>query len=76
MKSIVVYGAAASAEIAGCFAFWALGLGAPVWWLVPGMAALGLFAYLLTLIDSAAAGRAYSAYGGLYIKARGLALGG
>jgi small multidrug resistance family-3 protein len=33
------------------------------------MVALGLFAYLLTLIDSAAAGRAYAAYGGVYIAA-------
>jgi small multidrug resistance family-3 protein len=70
MKSVVVYAAAAFAEIAGCFAFWAwLRLGAPVWWLLPGMVALGLFAYLLTLIDSAAAGRAYAAYGGVYIAA-------
>jgi small multidrug resistance family-3 protein len=30
---------------------------------------LGLFAYLLTLVDSAAAGRAYAAYGGIYIAA-------
>jgi small multidrug resistance family-3 protein len=28
-----------------------------------------LFAYLLTLIDTAAAGRAYAAYGGIYIVA-------
>lgn len=70
MKSVVVYAAAALAEIAGCFAFWAwLRLGASVWWLAPGMVALALFAYLLTLIDSAAAGRAYAAYGGVYIAA-------
>ena len=70
MKSAVVYTAAALAEIAGCFAFWAwLRLGASVWWLAPGMVALGLFACLLTLIDSAAAGRAYAAYGGVYIAA-------
>lgn len=28
-----------------------------------------LFAYLLTLVDSTAAGRAYAAYGGVYIVA-------
>jgi small multidrug resistance family-3 protein len=33
------------------------------------MASLALFAYLLTLVDSAAAGRAYAAYGGVYIAA-------
>ncbi len=30
---------------------------------------LALFAFLLTLVDSAAAGRAYAAYGGVYIIA-------
>lgn len=33
------------------------------------MASLTLFAYLLTLVDSEAAGRAYAAYGGIYIVA-------
>jgi small multidrug resistance family-3 protein len=35
----------------------------------PGTVSLLLFAYLLTLVDSAAAGRAYAAYGGIYIAA-------
>lgn len=70
MQSIVVYAGAALAEIAGCFAFWAwLRLGASPWWLAPGMMSLALFAYLLTLVESAAAGRAYAAYGGVYIVA-------
>ena len=38
-------------------------------WLLPGMAALGLFAYLLTLVEAQHAGRAYAAYGGVYITA-------
>jgi small multidrug resistance family-3 protein len=64
------YIGAAVAEIAGCFAFWAwLRLGKSVWWLAPGMVSLALFAYLLTLVDSEAAGRAYAAYGGVYIIA-------
>jgi small multidrug resistance family-3 protein len=59
---------AALAEIAGCFAFWAwLRLDRSPWWLVPGVAALVLFAFLLTLVESDAAGRAYAAYGGVYI---------
>ena len=33
------------------------------------MLSLALFAYLLTLVDTAAAGRAYAAYGGTYIIA-------
>ncbi|MFN3659056.1 MAG: YnfA family protein [Pseudolabrys sp.] len=70
MKSMVVYIGAAVAEIAGCFAFWAwLRLGKSVWYLVPGSAALILFAWLLTLVDSGAAGRVYAAYGGVYIVA-------
>lgn len=68
MPTIAAYIAAAAAEIAGCFAFWAwLRLGKPVWLVIPGVASLVLFAYFLTLVDSAAAGRAYAAYGGVYI---------
>ena len=64
----LVYIAAALTEIAGCFAFWAwLRMGKSVWWLVPGMASLALFAWLLTRVESDHAGRAYAAYGGVYI---------
>ncbi|MGQ0588674.1 MAG: YnfA family protein [Sphingosinicella sp.] len=64
------YIGAALAEIAGCFAFWAwLRLDKSPWWLVPGIAALALFAYLLTLVEVEHAGRAYAAYGGVYITA-------
>jgi small multidrug resistance family-3 protein len=70
MVSVAAMIGAAIAEIAGCFAFWAwLRLEKSAWWLVPGVASLLLFAYLLTLIDAAAAGRAYAAYGGVYIAA-------
>jgi small multidrug resistance family-3 protein len=66
----IVYICAALAEIAGCFSFWMwLRESKPVWWLIPGMVSLALFAWLLTLVDSAAAGRAYAAYGGVYICA-------
>lgn len=65
-----IYLAAALAEIGGCFAFWAwLRLGKSVFWLLPGMASLALFAWLLTLVDTEHAGRAYAAYGGVYITA-------
>ncbi|MCB5426658.1 YnfA family protein [Altererythrobacter sp. CC-YST694] len=64
----LAYILAALAEIAGCFAFWAwLRMDRSPFWLVPGMASLALFAWLLTLIDSDHAGRAYAAYGGVYI---------
>jgi small multidrug resistance family-3 protein len=70
MASFAIYLGAALAEIAGCFSFWAwLKLGKSAWWLLPGLLALALFAWLLTLIDSAAAGRAFAAYGGVYIVA-------
>lgn len=70
MAALPVYVAAALAEIAGCFAFWAwLRLGKTAWWLAPGMASLALFAFLLTRIESGFAGRAYAAYGGIYILA-------
>lgn len=70
MKSILVFGGAALAEIAGCFAFWAwLRLGQPFWWTLPGTAALVLFAWLLTQVEADAAGRAFAAYGGVYIAA-------
>jgi small multidrug resistance family-3 protein len=64
------YVVAAFAEIAGCFAFWAwLRLDKSPLWLIPGMAALALFAWMLTLVEVEAAGRAYAAYGGVYICA-------
>ncbi|HEU0220814.1 MAG TPA: YnfA family protein [Paracoccaceae bacterium] len=66
----LIYAAAAIAEIAGCFAFWAwLRSGHSAWWLVPGLASLALFAWLLTFVPAVAAGRAYAAYGGVYILA-------
>lgn len=68
--SIGIYIMAALAEIAGCFAFWAwLRLGKSAGWLLPGVVSLMIFAWLLTRIDSASAGRAYAAYGGVYIAA-------
>lgn len=68
VQTAIVYVLAALAEIGGCFAFWGwLRMGRPVWWLVPGCVSLVVFAWLLTLVDTAQAGRAYAAYGGIYI---------
>lgn len=68
--SWLYYALAAVAEIAGCFAFWAwLKLDRSPLWVIPGMGALALFAFLLTRVDSDLAGRAYAAYGGIYIVA-------
>jgi len=68
MTSLLWYCLAAAGEIAGCFAFWAwLRLGRHAGWTVPGVISLIIFALALTRIDSASAGRAYAAYGGIYI---------
>jgi len=68
--SLAIYIGAAVAEIAGCFAVWSwLRLGKTAWLLVPGAISLALFSYLLTLIETDAAGRAFAAYGGIYIAA-------
>lgn len=70
MTAVPIYAAAALAEIAGCFAVWAwLRLGASGWWLLPGTASLAAFALLLALSPAAQAGRAFAAYGGVYIAA-------
>lgn len=70
MKVYLIYILAALAEIAGCFSFWAwLKLGKPVWILLPGMLSLAAFAWLLALVPTETAGRAYAAYGGIYITA-------
>ena len=68
MKSLLWYSLAALGEIAGCFAFWAwLRLGKHPVWTLPGVVSLVIFALALTRIDATAAGRAYAAYGGIYI---------
>jgi len=65
---VFAFVAAALAEIAGCFAFWAwLRLDKSPWWIAAGVLSLCLFAYLLTLPQSNHAGRSYAAYGGIYI---------
>ena len=70
LRALAWYGLAALAEIAGCFAFWAwLRLDRSAWWLAPGMVSLAVFAWALTRIDAPFAGRAYAAYGGVYIAA-------
>lgn len=70
MPTIPAYVLAAVAEIAGCFAFWAwLRLDRSPLWLVPGVLCLIAFAALLTRADADFAGRAFAAYGGIYIAA-------
>ncbi len=70
MIVLPIYIAAAIAEIAGCFAFWAwMRLDKSPLWLIPGVASLIAFAWILTLSPAENAGRAYAIYGGVYIVA-------
>lgn len=70
MTTLPIYAAAALAEIAGCFAFWAvLRLDRSALWLLPGLFCLAAFAWALTLSPTDQAGRAFAAYGGVYIAA-------
>ena len=70
MGTAFIYAAAALAEIGGCFAFWGWRrLDWPAWALLPGLASLAAFALLLTLSPAPAAGRAFAAYGGVYVAA-------
>lgn len=67
LKTFALFVATAVAEIVGCYLpyLW-LRQGASAWLLLPGVASLALFAWLLSLHPTAA-GRVYAAYGGVYI---------
>ncbi len=69
MKTFFFYLVTALAEIVGCYLpyLWLRQNGSP-WLLLPALASLALFAWLLSLHD-AASGRVYAAYGGVYIGA-------
>ena len=70
MSVFLAYPLAALCEIGGCFAFWAWWrLERSPLWLLPGFAALALFAWLLAQVPTDTAGRAYAAYGGVYVAA-------
>jgi small multidrug resistance family-3 protein len=58
----------AVAEILGCYMpyLWLRRGGSP-WLLIPALASLAAFAWLLTLHPALGAGRAYAAYGGVYV---------
>ncbi|MEW6256187.1 MAG: YnfA family protein [Pseudomonadota bacterium] len=68
--TLAAYLVAALAEVAGCFAFWhVVRAGGSALWLLAGMASLAVFAAALTQVEASAAGRAFAAYGGIYIAA-------
>ena len=68
MQNVLWFILAAACEIAGCYSAWMwLRLGRSAWWFAPGTVALIVFAIALTRVDAAFAGRAFAAYGGIYI---------
>src|SRR5436305_8007560 len=68
MRDLGWYLLAAAGEIGGCFSFWAWQrMNKSPLWTLPGVVALILFALALTRIEASHAGRAYAAYGGIYI---------
>ncbi|HNP59476.1 MAG TPA: YnfA family protein [Nitrospirales bacterium] len=70
MNTLAVYVGAALAEIGGCFAFWMwLRLYRTPWLGIVGIVSLVIFAVILTRSEAVFAGRAYAAYGGVYIMA-------
>ena len=69
-NTLLLFIATALAEIVGCYLPWLwLKQGKPLWLLLPAAFSLGLFVWLLSLHDTAGAGRVYAAYGGVYIAA-------
>lgn len=68
MRTFLFFLLAALGEISGCYTFWAwLRLAKSILWIIPGILALIIFAYALTRVSVSNAGRAYAAYGGIYI---------
>lgn len=68
--SLAFFSLAAFFEIAGCFAFWMwLRDGRSPAYAALGVVSLVLFAVALTRVDTEYAGRAFAAYGGIYIAA-------
>lgn len=66
--NLMLFVIAAVFEIAGCFAFWYwLRKDGSAVWAVVGIASLIAFAIALARVDTPFAGRAYAAYGGVYI---------
>ena len=70
ISNLGLFAIAAFFEIAGCFGFWwTVRRGGGLWAATLGAVSLIAFAWTLTRIDAPFAGRAYAAYGGIYIAA-------
>ncbi|MSN96238.1 YnfA family protein [Campylobacter sp. FMV-PI01] len=68
MVEILYYLVAAFFEILGCYFFWIVFKdGKNLAYIGTGILSLIIFAFILTRVESEFAGRAYAAYGGIYI---------
>lgn len=68
LTSLGAFLVAAVCEVAGCYTVWMwLRLERSPLWLIPGAASLIVFAVALTHVESDYAGRAFAAYGGIYV---------
>jgi len=67
-RTLALFVATAVAEIVGCYLpYLYLRRAASPWLLVPAAMSLGVFAWLLSMHPALGAGRAYAAYGGVYV---------
>jgi small multidrug resistance family-3 protein len=70
MTHWVAFAAAAVLELAGCWAIWGWARDSrPAVWLAIGVALLAGFGWMLTRVPVDFAGRAFAAYGGVYLAA-------
>jgi small multidrug resistance family-3 protein len=67
MRALPLFLLAAVAEIVGCWLVWRWTRGAPAALAAAALAPLFAFAWLIARSDAAAPGRAFAAYGGVYI---------
>jgi small multidrug resistance family-3 protein len=69
LGTVALFVVTALAEIVGCYLpyLW-LRRDGSAWLIAPAAGALALFAWLLTLHPALGAGRAYAAYGGVYVS--------
>lgn len=68
LRSIVLFGVAALAEIGGAWLVWqGVREQKPWWWAGLGVIALGLYGFVATLQPDANFGRILAAYGGVFV---------
>ena len=68
LRTGLLYVVAAFAEIGGCYAVWIVLRREASWaWLAVAAVLLAAFAWFLARIDQQFAGRAFAAYGGVYV---------